>query len=87
MGKVLLACMPLERMEEMLASCDMRAFTYHTITDREVLRKELSVIRKRGYGCDVEEYIDGTSCIAFPIFDDKNKICGCHECFRHSGPD
>lgn len=74
MGKVILSYMPQERMEELLESCDMRAFTHHTITDRDVLRKELSVIRERGYGCDVEEYIDGTSCVAFPIFDDKNKI-------------
>jgi len=74
MGKVILSYMPEEKREEMLENCDMRPYTRHTITDKDILRKEISVIRRQGYGRDVEEYLDGTSCVAFPIFNDKDEI-------------
>lgn len=74
MGKVILSYLSEEKREALLEACDMRAYTRYTITDRDALRSELSAIREQGYGRDMEEYIDGTSCVAFPIFNDKDEI-------------
>ena len=74
LGKVILAYLPENTRESVLASCDMRAYTRRTITDKEVLRRELKQIRSQGYGRDLEEYLEGTTCVAFPIFNDKNEI-------------
>lgn len=74
MGKVLLAFSPEEKIETMLQKCDFRVFTRKTITDKEVMKRELVGIREQGYGCDEEEYLEGTSCVAFPIFNSRDEI-------------
>lgn len=46
--------------------------TYNTITTRESLMKELTVIRKQGYAMDNEEIEIGLSCVAVPVFQSKD---------------
>ncbi len=74
MGKVLLAFSSPEKREDMIARCDFQAFTRKTIVDRDVMEKEMQEIREQGYGCDEEEYMEGTACIAFPIFNSRDDI-------------
>ncbi|WBU65631.1 HTH-type transcriptional regulator BhcR [Paracoccus aerodenitrificans] len=68
-GKALLAQMPSERLAKMLADETLDAFTQATITDREVLQRELQIIAQRGYAIDNEERNRGMRCIAAPILD------------------
>jgi DNA-binding IclR family transcriptional regulator len=70
LGKVLLAFGDLPWPEEM----DKR--TPFTITDPDVLKKELAQIRAQGYAVDDEEYDTGVRCVAVPVFDYRNKIVG-----------
>ncbi|SDE73109.1 IclR family transcriptional regulator, acetate operon repressor [Paracoccus isoporae] len=68
-GKALLAAMPQDRLERLLAGQDFASFTEHTITDRDRLADELRRIRARGYAVDDEERNLGMRCIAAPVFD------------------
>jgi DNA-binding IclR family transcriptional regulator len=47
----------------------MRSFTARTITSRDELEKELTVVRSNGYAIDNEEIQIGLRCVAAPIFD------------------
>lgn len=48
-GKVILAYLPGERVEEILDICRLRSVTKNTITDRDQLFKGLERNRERGY--------------------------------------
>ena len=46
----------------------LSSHTPHTITDYEVLTRELAEIRARGWAVDNEERTMGMRCIAAPVF-------------------
>ncbi|HIE37629.1 MAG TPA: IclR family transcriptional regulator, partial [Anaerolineae bacterium] len=73
LGKALLAFSPPERIRLILDQVDLRPYTRNTITEREVLLRELQKIREKGYAVDREEHEEGISCIAAPIFDFCNE--------------
>ena len=47
----------------------LERFTANTICDDDALEAELRATRQRGYAIDNEEFSDGVSCVAAPIFD------------------
>lgn len=47
----------------------LERFTAKTICDRAQLDAEIEITRKRGYSIDNEEFSDGVSCVAAPIYD------------------
>lgn len=73
-GKAILAFLPEERAEAILENSGLEAFNVNTITDREVLRKELKETRKRGYAVDNAEHELGTYCLGAPIFDERGQV-------------
>lgn len=68
-GKALLAGMNGERLERLLRTRGLDAFTDHTITDKAALLADLEAIRARGYSVDNEERTPGMRCIAAPVHD------------------
>ena len=68
-GKAILAQLPDNVIEGIIERKGMPVHTIHTITDKEVLMKELEQVRVRGYALDLEENEIGITCIAVPIFD------------------
>ncbi|MQY29448.1 IclR family transcriptional regulator [Nocardia aurantia] len=54
-GRVLLAALPDATVEKLLPNSVLPGFTEHTITDRDALLRELTEVRKRGYGVSVGE--------------------------------
>ena len=72
-GKCYLAFMPYEKAEEIM-SRGFEPKTENTITDIETMRKELELIRERGYAVDNKEYEIGISCVAVPVFDRNGNI-------------
>ena len=68
-GKVILAYLPEEEVKSIWDSSDIVKKTDHTITDLRTLKKELELIRTRGYALDNEENELGIRCIAVPVFD------------------
>ena len=68
-GKVMLAYLPEERREEILAVGNLARLTEKTIVDLDQLRSELARIREDGYAISKGEWILDASGIAAPIFD------------------
>ena len=69
LGKVLCSQMNAEEISSMIeAAGGLKAFTPDTITDPDLLLKELEKVRKEGVGRDRNEYISGDNCSAVPIF-------------------
>ena len=54
----------------------MKRFTANTITDREVLKKQLKKIAELEYAIDNEELDIGVRCIGAPIRDYTRRIVG-----------
>lgn len=75
MGKAILAHTPDDRLNSLMEESPLEAVTDNTITDPESLKAELEDVREKGYATDVEERIEGVSCVAAPIIDeDGNSI-------------
>ncbi|MBP1933325.1 IclR family transcriptional regulator [Ammoniphilus resinae] len=68
MGKVILAYLSDEEMNQLLPEENMDAFTPYTIVDLAELKKQLPVIKSVGYAVDTQEIVLGVKCIAAPIF-------------------
>ena len=67
-GKVLLAYQDPGVIDAVIAA-GLPALTAHTITQPEVLRRELASIRERGYAIDDRETSDHMRCISVPVFE------------------
>ncbi|AKX93118.1 IclR family transcriptional regulator [Moorella thermoacetica] len=73
-GKVLLAHLPSEELENYLRNTTFTRFTSNTITNPEKLREHLISIRTQGYAVDKEESEEGLFCIAAPVKDNGGKV-------------
>jgi len=67
-GKAVLAYLPNEDYDSIVAAIGLERFTPNTITDAHALREHLRVVRQRGFAVDDEEAELGTRCIGAPIF-------------------
>jgi DNA-binding IclR family transcriptional regulator len=65
-GKVLLAWQSEAALASFLAG-GLQRFTPRTVTDPADLRRELSLVRRRGWGIEVEEHEEGSACVAAHI--------------------
>ena len=72
-GKAMLAQLDDKVMEEYI-SRPLKPFTDYTITDKEALRRDLLLTRKRGYSFDNMEIEYGVKCVGVPIFNRKGKV-------------
>ena len=75
-GKVQIAYMSDEELDNYLPAGELERFTKNTITDREELRKELRTIAEQGFAIDNEELDEGVRCVGSPIRDYTRRIIG-----------
>lgn len=75
-GKAMLAYMTDEEVEGIWDKSKIEKRTPNTITDFDVLKKELEIIRKTGYSVDDEENEIGVRCIGAPVFNRFGKVEG-----------
>jgi IclR family pca regulon transcriptional regulator len=66
-GKVLLARLSEDALEEALAQIDWEAHTPHTITDAASLRARIARVREQGYDVSIQELNPGMVAAAVPI--------------------
>ncbi len=66
-GKAMLAELELEEVREIWNGSEIKKYTPNTITDFDVLQKELENIREKGYAIDNEENELGVRCIAASV--------------------
>jgi DNA-binding IclR family transcriptional regulator len=83
-GKVLLAYENPQTICDYYKSHKPNRFTEATITNPEILMKELDKIRYQNYAFDRGEHEDEVRCIAAPIFDMRNFVIAA---ISVSGPD
>lgn len=74
-GKVFLAAMPQDQLDEYLARTPLAAFTPHTILDTARLRREIEMIRQAGAAVDNAEFNPDARCIAAPVYDFTGRMC------------
>jgi IclR family acetate operon transcriptional repressor len=65
-----------ESEQERIFAAALTPLTRHTITDHAVLRRELAVIKDRGYSLDNEEVVVGVHCVGIAILDRNSHPVG-----------
>jgi DNA-binding IclR family transcriptional regulator len=75
-GKVLLAFGPEELSERIIRSKKLKAITASTITDPDVLEREIISIKEKGYAISKGENVTGANAIAAPVMDYNQKLIG-----------
>jgi DNA-binding IclR family transcriptional regulator len=75
-GKVMLAFLPEERMNEILKETELTPFTPNTLIDIAALRSELAKIRACGYSVSHGEWILEASGVAAPIIRKGGTVVG-----------
>lgn len=68
-GKLLLAHLPEQRLEAYLSTSPLQRLTPNTIIDPDAFRREMAVIRERGYSINNQEDMDGLLALAVPVQD------------------
>jgi len=75
MGRVLLAHLPADRLDDVLSRVELLPVTPHTITDESRLRSELRRIAGQGFAVVDQELELGLRSIAVPIRDAGGEVC------------
>jgi DNA-binding IclR family transcriptional regulator len=75
-AKVILAYLPPEESEKILARAPLRRFTERTTVDIERLREELCIIRKQGYHIGIGDLDTDATGISAPIFNGSGELAG-----------
>lgn len=73
-GKMYLASLGGIGLTRFLESVPLSANTAATITDPELLRRELERTQRRGYSTDNEEFMAGMVAIAVPVLDGQDRL-------------
>lgn len=74
LGKVLLAALPADRLENFILEGDLIPLTPKTITDRAQLQVQLEQVRLQGYAVDDCEYQADMRCVAVPVRDGDGRV-------------
>jgi DNA-binding IclR family transcriptional regulator len=75
-GKAILASLPRERVESIVAAHGLPAETEHTITDRDRLYEELDTVADQGYACNRSERINKQWAVGVPIVGPTGELIG-----------
>ncbi|CAM4111982.1 IclR family transcriptional regulator [Bordetella tumulicola] len=84
MGRVLLAGLPADEQDRVLAASDIRKLTPHTVTDMPDLKRLLAQVRADGYACVVQELELGLQSLAVPIIDRTGRVIGAMNVSGHA---
>jgi len=70
-----MALWPVEELDRYL-SRPIEAFTPHTITDPDLIRKRLDEIREAGHCWVYEEFAEGITSVAAPVLNNEGRVLG-----------
>ena len=74
MGRVLLAGLPENQLEPVLAGVPLDAYTDRTVTDRDELREKTGEVRRQGWALVDQELELGLRSVAVPLLDRANRV-------------
>lgn len=72
-GKAILSTFSPEEIDAYIERTELLAFTSKTITSKEKLKREIDMIKQKGYAVEIEEAFNGLSCVGMPIFNNTGK--------------
>ena len=73
-GKIHLAFMEENELEEFFKNVELKAYTDKTITDEKTLREHLEKVKKEFYAIDDEEWEKEVRCLSVPVWDYKGEV-------------
>ena len=73
-GRAIMAFITEKEQDRIIEAEGLKAFTRNTITDRDVLKERLKMVRKNGYAISSGEITLGTNAVAAPIFDFRDQV-------------
>jgi IclR family transcriptional regulator, pca regulon regulatory protein len=74
MGRVLLANLPDDELDQRLARVEFQHLTKRTVKDAAALKRVLAGVRKQGYALTDQELEDGLRSVAVPIRDSSGEV-------------
>jgi IclR family transcriptional regulator, pca regulon regulatory protein len=74
MGRILLADLPSEKLEELLANMEFKRYTERTVANAEKLRQILRLVQRNGYSVIDQELEHGLRSMAVPIRNPTGKV-------------
>ena len=74
MGRVLLAGLPDEELEERLARIDIAPLTARTVKDKDSLRAILATVHRQGYAATDQELEEGLRSLAVPLHNSSGAV-------------
>ena len=75
-GKAVLAFLPEEARNELIARLKLDRYTRRTIVKPSAMKVELMRVRNAGYAVDDEEFEEGLRCVSAPVFDHRGHVVG-----------
>ena len=76
LGKIMLAALTPEHLEQFIARADLQAHTPKSITSAELLRREIAEVRRSGIAFDDGEFDSEVRCAALPVRDFSGQVIG-----------
>ncbi len=73
-GKVHLAFMDENELEEFFRNVELKPYTDKTITDEKTLREHLEKVRRELYAIDDEEWEKEVRCLSVPVWDYRGEV-------------
>ncbi len=73
-GKAVLAFLPDEVCDEVIARLSLKRNTRRTIVKPAAIKMELMRVRGAGYAVDDEEFEEGLRCVGAPVFDHRGHV-------------
>jgi IclR family transcriptional regulator, pca regulon regulatory protein len=74
MGRVLMAALPAEKLDEFLARVEFKRYTERTVANAEKLRQILRLVQRNGYSIVDQELESGLRSMAVPIHDATGRV-------------
>lgn len=74
-GLVILAHWPTDQLDSYVSS-DPQSYTRYTVTDPRMIRKRLKSIRAKRYAWVMDEFVEGISSVASPVYDSQMRVLG-----------
>ena len=76
LGKMILAGLPPEQLERFIARAELKAYTSKSITDPDLLRREIAQTRRADIAFDDGEFDPEIRCLALPVRDFTGQSIG-----------
>ncbi len=73
-GKAVLAFLPEDVCDDLIARLPLRRYTRRTIVKPSALKMDLVHVRSAGFAIDDEEFEEGLRCLGAPIFDHSGRV-------------